>query len=62
MTPDLGEKEVLLVRPLRSKGSIIAMLVLAVLLVFGATVAVAGPPLPVGRPEVIPIPDLGPGT
>ena len=47
---------------LRRKGSVIAMLALAAVLVFGVSLAMAGPPTPVGSPEPIPIPDMGSGT
>jgi len=49
------------VRPLRKKGSIIAMLVLAAVLVFGVSLTIAGPPTPVGTGPVTPMPLPDPG-
>ena len=60
MTPNRGEKEVLKVRLLRSKGSVVAVLVLAAALVFGVTLAMADPPVPSSLdPIPLPIPEPG---
>lgn len=61
MTPNCGEKEVLKVRLLRSKGSVIAVLVLAAALVFGVTLVMADPPAPSTSLPPIPLPIPEPG-